>query len=902
MTTGGLTALNKIAAAENEARITRGEKPEVRPVNGGVYLLKTVLKAAAASTSGVRVTKSLAPTACGIGMPGGPAVVAMMARMANKINWSISKEDAKNGFNALARQALFDAVGDVWPEAARIFNTFYGMASPVLYRYQLADGTSAISVMWSMEGTRMGCVLGSLGFNITIQKRLYGPLGEEYPNNPTCALTDDRISAIPTPQQGASLADWDDFYDNHAEMLEAYMKYGADVGIHRSESKSTLLVPQHAMMPTNDTRRNGIKINVAKRAMMVAGAPIGPDEDVIRGVEERIAAIVKPTCDGVIRLAQTQPQIALRVLTDSVNSALDYTVATVPTHLIAAQILQFDELIMHTLFKCLEPDGAVISPASPERNARARNLAALPVRNGGLGLTPLANKAPAAFLSTIFAASAHPITAGLVSTFKDEIGSAYNMVCGQVRQPYIAQGHPLAAVLPTKPDDIVDRSFFDSHISLTNKPRIQKAIVDMTLAVAWKDLRDQCVTLARGDDTSQSDATHILAATSRSQASRLFRVDLADDRCAVSGQLFTTWTRWWLGLPQIIRRSNTMCVGIDYVADVCNWNGHNVTQVVDLAGNHAAGCATATGERTRAHDGVVRTILEMAQEAGLVTKREVPVHTCLRGMTQRQAALSFPDLSTQSLKSKHTEIHRLQVAVQTGQMDGRTVNDAEKMLLRVNIDILVDEVLQEAKSLRIDGEISDLEGKLTIWIDATLAHITCGRDRNKSLQFLLDERDGMETAILESGSARSMQNNRVSITPVIEKKGQEKCAKYERPRLVAADEHRRGERCSTPHFRACVMSHRGEMGPGMFNVIEMITQFHKARIAALGKLSWETPREAAARFRNKVKNRLATSLARGWARQMMTAGETSLLLRRSRNGGCRVARGRGGAPSSVSSS
>ena len=59
MTTGGLTALNKIAAADNVARIARGEKPEVRPVNGGVYLLKTVLKAAAASTSGVRVTRSL---------------------------------------------------------------------------------------------------------------------------------------------------------------------------------------------------------------------------------------------------------------------------------------------------------------------------------------------------------------------------------------------------------------------------------------------------------------------------------------------------------------------------------------------------------------------------------------------------------------------------------------------------------------------------------------------------------------------------------------------------------------------------------------------------------------------------------------------------------------------------
>ena len=65
--------------------------------------------------------------------------------------------------------------------------------------------------------------------------------------------------------------------------------------------------------------------------------------------------------------------------------------------------------------------------------------------------------------------------------------------------------------------------------------------------------------------------------------------------------------------------------------------------------------------------------------------------------------------------------------------------------------------------------------------------------------------------------------------------------------------------------------------PGLCNVIEMITQFHKARIAAMGELSWETPREAAARFRNKMKNRLAASMARGWARQMLITGETALL-------------------------
>ena len=55
----------------------------------------------------------------------------------------------------------------------------------------------------------------------------------------------------------------------------------------------------------------------------------------------------------------------------------------------------------------------------------------------------------------------------------------------------------------------------------------------------------------------------------------------------------------------------------------------------------------------------------------------------------------------------------------------------------------------------------------------------------------------MEAATLETGSARSLQDNR-SVAPVLEKKDKDKCAKYERPRLIALKEHRKKERRSTP--------------------------------------------------------------------------------------------------------
>ena len=111
---GALTALNKVPESENEERRAKNQKPKLRPINSGSVLLKGIFKAAAKSDSGARVKREIEPIQCGIGQKGGPAVVAMTARLAaNTGRYSIIKEDATNGFNALKRQAVFDAVGEM---------------------------------------------------------------------------------------------------------------------------------------------------------------------------------------------------------------------------------------------------------------------------------------------------------------------------------------------------------------------------------------------------------------------------------------------------------------------------------------------------------------------------------------------------------------------------------------------------------------------------------------------------------------------------------------------------------------------------------------------------------------------------------------------------------------------
>ena len=55
-----------------------------------------------------------------------------------------------------------------WPEGVALINKFYAFLSPVIYVYQDAKGNVRVRIIWSTCGTRQGCVIGSLGFDIVM--------------------------------------------------------------------------------------------------------------------------------------------------------------------------------------------------------------------------------------------------------------------------------------------------------------------------------------------------------------------------------------------------------------------------------------------------------------------------------------------------------------------------------------------------------------------------------------------------------------------------------------------------------------------------------------------------------------------------------------------------------------
>jgi hypothetical protein len=110
MSCGTLTPLNKISEEANATRVASGLPHKVRPVNSGVNLTKRVIGMATKSKSGRKAKKRLMPTQMGCGTPAGPETTALTMQALHETGWTISKEDGVNGFNAISRQAVCDAV------------------------------------------------------------------------------------------------------------------------------------------------------------------------------------------------------------------------------------------------------------------------------------------------------------------------------------------------------------------------------------------------------------------------------------------------------------------------------------------------------------------------------------------------------------------------------------------------------------------------------------------------------------------------------------------------------------------------------------------------------------------------------------------------------------------------
>ena len=89
---------------------------------------------------------------------------------------------------------MLDAIQKRCPALTGLFNQFYGQDAMCFF---IVDGE--VEIIWSTEGSRMGCTMGSFGFDLTVQD-IYEAVDTEFATEDIKlkAATDDLTIGVPT--------------------------------------------------------------------------------------------------------------------------------------------------------------------------------------------------------------------------------------------------------------------------------------------------------------------------------------------------------------------------------------------------------------------------------------------------------------------------------------------------------------------------------------------------------------------------------------------------------------------------------------------------------------------------------------------------------------------------------
>ena len=355
------------------------------------------------------------------------------------------------------------------------------------------------------------------------------------------------------------------------------------------------------------------------------------------------------------------------------------------------------------------------------------------------------------------------------------------------------------------------------------------------------------------------------------------QADPADHRTRMTKNSFNTFMQWYLGLPLCTdTRPATNSTILGYRAAWCEHTTHRQAGkegLLDANGDHACGCPSAAVARVGTHNEIVSILHQAAKEAGFDAYKEPSMSMVLHNQyDERECALNFPDVSS---REKRERIQRARELVDKlhKKRPENCLTPRERTALQNELDFIIDGVMKHQKAMRFDIYIkSPANPRISYVTDFSQTHATQKAMKKKTLSFLCQERSRIDEQALAMGSTRKVLNCKIS-SPAVRVRADQKAKKYEAPVELAKKQWRTNRRPDRLTFIPLVMTHRGEMGGGIFELIEVMAMQIKGITAKLGERAYVDPRKAAANFRRKTKDRMAVAMATGWAAQLTSAGK-----------------------------
>ena len=528
-----------------------------------------------------------------------------------------------------------------------------------------------IDVIKSMEGSRMGCSLGSFGFDLAVQD-LYEAIETEFPDLILKALTDDFSMAILTD---------DDYLLNASRFrylhraMKKLQREARSFGLELNLGKCALLLPQgitrdsseEAEQPsgsgsqTEDEQEDQAgcanvsiadlfsEVKITEEGLRMGGAPIGTDDFCTNFVSSKVEKVK----DRIGRLRGIDAQVAVSLLRKCIVPALVFLSQVTPPTITLPAFARYDSFLADFLeSKVLTPKACTAPICGEDRLTKFRKRIRLPLRHRGAGITSMSAIAPAAFFSSVVSSAvADPTMRAHVDGFARFSGPVHRQLAERLGS------EPPESVTKNMPDDYKETqtALTDTfYVELLNKEpalKLQKVLSDAIHARNAKLFRDS-ITPEQKED--------FVGIHAHASPMSLLSLPLSQHANRISPPVFITWFRFEFQLPQLIRIGNMefdndLGYGVERCVGDCKRR-----PVLDLHAVHAnsAKCKSTAAGRHLRHSLLKWAVHHLAGLAGCRAVIEPPTNrVLLEQYTPQQCRGLFLHHPSKKERAKAKELH-----------------------------------------------------------------------------------------------------------------------------------------------------------------------------------------------------------------------------------------------------
>ena len=788
----------------------------------------------------------------------GPEILAHIARALVARGYAASTQDAIKAFHTLSRQALLDSIDAVWPEATKIFNAYYGPAAPSVYIFVGDNDNKVARVSFNTEGTRPGCVFGSLGFDVALHHFVYKHLCIEFPDIIMRALTDDMPNFI----CGQTDEEWHEQYESLADFLLRYDELANPIGVKRHPDKGKTWLPAHAPHPKEGCRLLGLT-KIVPHGVAIAGGFFGTDNGVAtHGIAK--ASCLQPRIDNIVQLATIKnAQASMRLLGIVANRGLDYLARITPPSLLEEALANFDSAIADARHLILQLEHCG-DPGLPDNVfLRSTLLVELPQREGGFSQMPVTRLSPCAFIASVRATQGDPFLSKRINqhALLDHTVDAYARLADSLGAPPSSfpdmlksiprSAHALAKA-PASPS---------TRLNKTKRKKIQAAIVTAVQGSVRKLLRrDTHPERIAPDVLTKGESVNYQIATSRSQATRILQGSLwyKSNRCV--SDWFVHYTRFYLGLLPLLRTTCDHITQPDGSARNACAAGHDTTILLTPDASHCISCAACYGARHAAHELINNVYVDFGKEATLRVQINPSTDNAMKNVYGKtQASLLFPKRTTPATKEKSAELNKA-LEIMAGK------NTALQPAALETIRRIAAECPKNFKGLRVD---SIMQAKhFLLWLDVGIVHTTAPSTIDQTVRFVKQ----LAAAEVATGGNYSLDPLAGVLSPPLARYTKHKDNLYKPMVNAAIAQIKQGIRTLKPIFTPCIFSHMGEMSTIAVETVEVITKAYKASLSFRRFEDGISHKKRSAEFRARFKDALMVAIANGFGSTLAAAG------------------------------